>query len=353
MVWRNNWADPMIEGFIASNKGGRRFWLGTERREADRRKLRIEQLWELQKDQGGWTPLRVEMAKNIGSGEAFSLNSDNPHEYLNLQQDFPMVTFAVSGKVDEAKELVAKQLEQQAQSYRYSTKGQTFFQALNAYQDYIKKEYLEADGPVTDNGKTKLDLCKQILSYLPDCDLGKLNWSGCDELFGILRKRPESKRYKKPMARNSCTNLIGELNRFFNWLHLQPAWNWRKPEDFELIKRSPRELDEDVESEAAEVPTFTKEQVRVLFRHALPIERVFLLLALNCAYGADQLGRLRVSHLHLNQNGRSYIRRIRRKKKTRSIHLLWQPTVEAIDAILAKRNPDSSPILLLNDAGKP
>jgi hypothetical protein len=96
---------PNDRGLYSVEKGRHRFWLGTGRREADRRKLRSEQLWELQKDQGGWTPLTVEMAKSIGRGEAFSLNSDNPHEYLNLQQDFPMVTFAVSGKVDEAKEL--------------------------------------------------------------------------------------------------------------------------------------------------------------------------------------------------------------------------------------------------------
>ncbi len=343
---------PNDRGLYSVEKGSQRFWLGAERREAERRKLRIEQLWDQEQDHG-WTPLTKEMAKSIARGEAFKLDSDNPHQFVNLQRDFPMVAFAVPGEVEEAKEQVAQQLEQEAQSYRYTTKGQTFFQALAAYEDYIRKEYMEADGHVTDNGKTKLDQCKQLLSYLPDCDLGQLNWAGCDELFGILRKRPCSKRYKKPMARKSCTNLIGELGRFFGWLHLQPSWNWRKPEDFQLIKRSPRELDEDVEREAADVPILTEEQVKILLRHALPIERVFVLLALNCAYGADQLGRLRVSHLHLDENGKSYIRRIRRKKKTRSIHLLWQPTVDAIRSILKRRNPDALPILLLNDAGKP
>jgi integrase len=344
---------PNERGLYSVEKGGHRFWLGSERREAERRKLLLEQLWEKQRECGGWRPLTKEMGKCIAKGEKFKLDSENPHEFVNLQRDFPMVTFAVPETVDDAKEKYAQQLEEEAQSYRYTTKGQTLFQALAAYQDYIKKEYLEPDGHVTDNAKTKLDQCKQLLSYLPDCDLGKLNWVGCDELFGMLRKRPESKRYKKPMARKSCTNLIGELGRFFNWLHLQPNWNWRKPEDFYLIKRSPRELDEDIEREAADVPIFTEDQIKTLLRHALPIERLFVLLALNCAYGADQLGRLRVSHLHLKEGGVSYIRRIRRKKKTRSIHLLWQPTVDAIQWALQQRKNNPSLILILNEAGEP
>ena len=324
------------------------------KRTTKRRKQRIEQLWEQEQVRGvPWTPLTIEMAKSIARGKPFHLESDNPHEYANLQRTFPMVTFEIPQPVQSKMEKTAAELEREAQTYRYLTKGQTLFQAIAAYQDHVKAEYLEDDGHVTDNGKTKLDQCKQLLSYLPDCDLGGLDWVRCDELFGILRKRPHSKRHKRSMARKSCTNLIGELGRFFNWLHLNPNWNWRKPEDFHLIKKSPRELDEDVEREAADVPVFSADQIKTLLQHALPMERVFILLALNCAYGADQLGRLRTSHLHLNENGVSYIRRIRRKKKTRSIHLLWEPTVRAIRWALEQRKDNDAPILLLNEAGKP
>lgn len=231
--------------------------------------------------------------------------------------------------------------------------GQKLYQAFKAYQAHIRKEYVEADGHLTDNGKSKIDLCKQLQDYIKDCDLGTLDFQGCDEIFGIFRKRPISKRYKERMARKSCTNLIGELGRFFDWLHLAKDWHWRKPEDFSLIKRSPIELDEDVEKEAADVPTYDREQLKILLGHALPMERVFILLALNCAYGADQIGRLRLSHLHLKDDGHSYIRRIRRKKKTRSIHLLWRVTKDALNWALEQRNGDPSPILLLNERGKP
>src|SRR5581483_850678 len=145
----------------------------------------------------------------------------------------------------------------------------------------------------------------------------------------------------------------GNSDVFFTWLHLSRDWRWRKPEDFDLIKRSPRELDEDVEREAADVPIYDLEQLKTILRYALPMERVFVLLALNCAYGADQTGRLRVNHLHLKEDGLSYIRRIRRKKKTRSIHLLWRPTIDALKWALQQRGNHPSPILLLNESGGP
>ena len=109
-----------------------------------------------------------------------------------------------------------------------------------------------------------------------------------------------SKRYGTPMAKKSCTNYIGELGRFFRWLHLSSHFQWRKPEDFDLIRRTPRELDDDAEKEAKDVPIWTLDQLAVLNEYATPIERIFLLLGLNCAYGADQAGRLRIGHLHLD-----------------------------------------------------
>jgi hypothetical protein len=100
---------------------------------------------------------------------------------------------------------------------------------------------------------------------------------------------------------------------------------------------------------------WTVGQLATLNEYALPIERVFLLLGLNCAYGADQAGRLRVSHLRLTEGGPGFIRRIRRKKKTRSIHLLWRQTADALRWALARRRRQGheSEFVLLTDTGRP
>jgi hypothetical protein len=232
--------------------------------------------------------------------------------------------------------------------------GQTLHQALDAYRDYIDREYRDADGTISDNGKTKLGQIKAIKSYLLDVDLAVLDYQGTDELFGVFRRRPPSKRYGTPMSKKSCTNYIGELGRFFRWLHLAGDFQWRKPEDYDLIRRTPRELDDDAEKEAQDVPVWTIDQLQVLNKYATPIERIFLLLGLNCAYGADQAGRLRISHLHLDGEV-AYIRRIRRKKKTRSIHVLWRQTADGLRWALERRRGQKveGDNLLLTEKGQP
>lgn len=156
------------------------------------------------------------------------------------------------------------------------------------------------------------------------------------------------------MARKSCSNLIGELGRFFRWLHMSQQWTWRRPEDFDLIQRKPRDLDEDVERESAPVPVWSVEHLAVLNKCAQPLERVFLLLGLNCAYGADQVGRLRIDHVQLSDCGPSYIDRIRRKRKVRAVHLLWAQTIEAIRWALQRRHRlqgKEKGFLLLTESG--
>jgi Helix-turn-helix domain len=115
-----------------------------------------------------------------------------------------------------------------------------------------------------------------------------------------------------------------------------------------------RDLDEDAEREAQEPLIWTLDQLKVLNEYALPLERIFLLLGLNCAYGADQAGRLRVNHLRLAAEGRSHIQRVRRKKKTISIHQLWQQTAEGLRWALRRRERQSheSEFLLVTDSGR-
>ena len=217
--------------------------------------------------------------------------------------------------------------------------GQTLHQALRAFQEYIEKEYVDSDGTITDNGKAKWRQVKTISDYVPDLDLAELlDFEVVDEIFGIFRRRPISRRYGTPMTPKTCKNYIGELGRFFNWLHRRRRFQWRKPEDFHDIKRTPGEFDEDIENEAAEVEVWSIDELVVINQYATPIERIFFLLALNCSYGADQTGRLRIRHLSQFDGGQNFLNRIRRKRKTRSIHLLWKQTEDGLLWAMERRN---------------
>lgn len=353
-----------------------KFYLGHEKQEAECRLKAIIVLWEQIEAYYGtagtpvWDTDRLATAKAIASGEGATLQKrfhEPPREYFVRVNETsrragveirPANEFLYNvGREDLAKDVERSQARLSGALGTPTATGQTLHQALRAYQDHIRHEFGDHDGAPTDNGRTKIDQVKTVMEYVPDTDLGALDYHGTDELFGVFRRRPVSKRYGTPMARKSCTNYIGELGRFLKWLHLSKDFRWRLPEDFALIKRAPRELDDDAEREAREPAIWSVEQLKVLSEYARPLERVFLLLGLNCAYGADQAGRLRVSHLRVSESGekRSYIRRIRRKKKTLSIHQLWHQTADALRWATERREGQASDneFLLLTDSGRP
>lgn len=351
-----------------------KFYLGHDRAEAERRLKAIIVLWQQAEARFGtatmpvWDADRLAAAKAIASGEMPTLQKGHhepPRQYfvrVNETSQAAGVAFQADneflynvGRQDLAAEVERSQTRLSRALGTPTATGQTLHQALRAYQDHIRHEFGDHDGAPTDNGKTKIDQITTIMRYVPDLDLGALDYHGTDELFGVFRRRPISKRYGTPMARKSCTNYIGELSRFLRWLHLSKVFHWRLPADFALIKRAPRELDEDAERESQEPAVWNIEQLKILNEYAQPLERVFLLLGLNCAYGADQAGRLRIGHLHLRDEKRSHIKRIRRKKKTLSIHQLWHQTADALRWAVKRRAGQSSDseFLLLAASGQP
>lgn len=349
-----------------------KFYLGHDKQVAIDRLQAIVALWTVFTSKTGrdaWDECHLKIAKAVARGEPLVVRrfDHEPEENLFLrfrewstQLKVPVVVAPEQehlfgmGREALAQDLLKAQDRLAASVGAPTAHGQNLHEAIEAYRDHVRRDYLDpSDGTLTDNGKKKVDQLKTIISYVPNLDLGALDYHGTDEIFAIFRRRPPSKRYKRPMSRKSCSNYIGELGRFFRWLHLSNDWTWRKPEDFDEISRRPRDLDSDVEHEAEEVPTWTVKELKLLNEYALPIERVFFLLGLNCSYGADQAGRLRIRHLALadEEDKQSFIKRVRRKKKTRSVHALWQQTEQAIRWALARRQKQSHPedFLLLTD----
>jgi hypothetical protein len=193
-----------------------------------------------------------------------------------------------------------------------------------------------------------------LKTYLiPNRPLSSLtDFAAVDQLFAVIRRRPVTFRYQKPMAKKTASNLIGELGRFFDWLHKSPEWDWRKPPEFSEISRSPFELESDLEAESKEVPTYTVAQLRTLFEYGTPLERLLILLGINCAFGADQIGRLRIGEI-VEKKGVHFIMRVRRKQKVRGIHRLFAATVEGLRWAMKGREDQKSAYVLVNGKGRP
>jgi hypothetical protein len=111
----------------------------------------------------------------------------------------------------------------------------------------------------------------------------------------------------------------------------------------------------DSEKESQPIATWKFAELKTLWEYALPLERVLFLLGINCSYGADQAGRLCVHHIKFSDKdgGITFIRRIRRKKKTLSVHALWGITVQGLKWAIARRPESQYENLLLNQKGNP
>lgn len=232
----------------------------------------------------------------------------------------------------------------------------TLHATLDVYIDHVKKHDVDPtpDGPTLSSfGSHKIANSTMLKRHQEDRPLSALDLDGCQELLDYWRMRPltRDKRIKppRPMARKTCENHVAELIRFFKWLHKNKTFGWRKPEDFDELKTGVK----DIQEERISVVAYTQRsfylpsELPILNKHATPLERLLLLLGLNCGMKGAEQGTLLLDHLFLDQphpNAR-YLKEVakyecrdderfilysRNKSKVYGEFLLWPQTVEVI-----------------------
>ena len=253
-----------------------------------------------------------------------------------------------------------------------SRQGGMLHDAMKAYIEWIKKDYFRpALGRIKDGGRTKIRQIETLMTRHENQPLSMLDEAAVEEMFRFWRQRPFKKDSTKPISRKSAENYIGELKRFFRWLHKCKDFDWRKPENFDEIKTKVDAAPGDQQRKLVQVDTFSLDELRLLNEYATPLERVFLLLGLNCGFGVAEIASLLVGEVVLfkgheerhqeilgyqTTNADSFIKRIRRKNSVYGEHILFPQTVEAMQWVLERRrkHPDFHPesVLLLNDKGE-
>lgn len=366
--------------------------LGKQKKAAKERLARISAIWERIESSARlfdrrpfWDDLSLEIAKAIGRGDdefAVTEIADDPYFYVRyveaVAQQYPEIrikpkneSLYSEGKSDEqaqrvhierlevemleiSKELKAAALSEAGNDKKYVDLlgDQTLHQALDKFSDHIEEiKFDPSEGAINDTGKKKQGMIKQLKSYLDDQPLETLNnFAALDQLFGVFRNRPITHRYKKAMAFDSCKKMMRELIQFFDWMHTSQDWEWRQPTDFQRISRIPLEIETDGQYDAEDTPTYSLNELKTLFEYATPLERLLLLLGLNCAFGADQIGRMRIHEL-IEKNGRHYIKRVRKKKRVTGIHYLFEKTVEGINWAIKGRENQPDAHVLVNGKG--
>jgi hypothetical protein len=340
-----------------------KFMLGHDKALAEKKLEAIVELWKSVEMRGGWTREAEATAKTIALGTPAVLSKrdgEHPADYfkrLSVLAELVPIQPMHQIHVEDGRDYLIEELAAiKAKLFGEKNKhkdltGQTLFQAINAYRQSL----LTKENEIKDGEKTLADQLKTLPSYLVDCDLGNLDFMATDQCYGTFRDRPVTKRYKERMRHKSARNLISALNQFFGWLHINPAWLWRKPEDFSEISKVIVQLEGDDEHDAEDNETWTVEELKVLYSYANPMQRAFMLLGLNCSYGADQIGTLRISRVQFREGKRARIKRIRKKRGTWSIHLLFKETEKMLQWALShhQKIQSDSPYVLVNKNGKP
>jgi hypothetical protein len=385
-----------------------KFRLGADLKEAKRREQKLLELWgQIEKDSAGqpvaWTPFALDVAKHLAKGtfqiEVPRKPHDGPEAYARylhrLQRHYPMVSLVaedeeayvsgaaanrsmVDGQIEELQEQIAVKESKHLRDGNIGEtdlcrQGGTLRDAMRAYIKWIEKDYFRpALGRVNDGGRTKMRQVETLMTRHDDLPLSMLDETAVEEMFRFWRQRPFKKGSTRPISKKSAENYIGELKRFLRWLHKCKEFDWRKPENFDEIKTKVDAAPSDQQRKLVQVDTFSLDELKLVNEYATPLERVFLLLGLNCGFGVAEIASLLVGEVVLfrghderhqeilgyrTTNADSFVKRIRRKNGVYGEHVLFPQTVEAMQWALQRRvtHPDFRPesVLLLNDKGMP
>lgn len=389
-----------------------KFRLGNDLKEAKRREQKLLDLWNRMEETMAdtvpkgplvWTPQTLGWAKSIAKGVwpirlkrlPFDSDGDFAVRLHQIQQHFPMISFLaedeqayISG-VEANRTMVRGQIEGLEKQIEAATElhrrvglvsdielshgGGLLHDAMRAYISWIEKDYFRpALGRINDGGRTKMRQIETLIGRHDNLPLSMLDEVRVEEMFRYWRQRPFKKETTTPISKKSAENYIGELKRFFRWLHKSKEFGWRKPENFDEIKTKVDAAPTDKQKKLVQVDTFSLDELRLLNEYATPLERAFILLGINCGFGMAEIASLLVGEVVLfkghaqrhqeilnypTTNADSFVKRIRRKNNVYGEYILFPQTVEAMQWALERRkkHPDfhDNAVLLLNDNGMP
>lgn len=378
-----------------------KFRLGSDLKEAQRRERKIVEFWERIEETTDttpvvWTDFTLDVARQLAKGKLLieipRKQYDSPEAYARylhrVQKHYPMISFVAEdedayteGSTSNRTRVHSEIEEIRTRAVRTGnisdvdlTPGDgTLHEAMKGYIAWIKQDYYRPElGRITANGRTKIRQTETLMDRHADMPLTRLDEDAVEEMFRFWRQRPFKKGTTKPITKKSAENYISELSRFLRWLHKSKQFEWRKPENFEEINTRVDGDPHDQQRRLIQVDTFSLAELVLLNKYATPLERVILLLGVNCGFGMAETTSLFVGEVSLflghekrhqeilgyqTTDADSFIKRIRRKNGVYGEFILFPQTVEAMQWALARRakqpefRPDSR--LLLNDRGDP
>jgi len=399
--WRRSRNDKLVQS---------KFRLGTDLREARRREMMLAELWErVEQDARAepvtWPEEALDLAKQIARGGRARIpkregepNSLYLYRVLKLAKQLPGIPLlpadeaafrqAADERTRSATEFV--ELYEQASDavrrrFRHNlgleaaetaalevAGGPLLHEALRDHIVWIKDEYADSNGELSDWGKVKVKQAEVLLDRHDDLPLATLDHDAIEGLVRFWRQRPVRKGSDKPISKKSAEHQIAALKAFLRWLSRSAKYEWKKPDTFDEIRVRIGTRAEDLRRQVTPEDVFTLDELTLLNKHATPLERCLLLLGINCGFGRAEIASLTVGEVFLrtaheprhqeilgfnSTDSDSFIKRYRRKTGVYGEFILFPQTVAAVEWALARRRRhpgfDDEARLLVNAQGQP
>lgn len=332
------------------NLDGHKFRFCTDRKDSERRKGRIQELWDSIVEQEGqdarWDDESLAIAKAIEKGDraaVFSVDDLAPINMarlqvpllrsqarlyavnvVRLQERFPHVVIVPADEplFAEGRQQLATVADNilghgrhfaQLAGADLTPDEATVTEALDAYEDHIRKTMVVT--PDAEEGIDGKRLTQTACSYFKqlkkvrvhnssqmDWPLSSLTFDGCDAMLHVWRQRPSRMDGQGPLAIKTCREHAKRIKEFMRWLSRTDKFDWKKPSDFDELKLNIKPTNKEKAAPVTQqVQTFTIVELATLNEYAVPFERFLLLAGLNLGFKRMEIATLRVGEIGINE----------------------------------------------------
>lgn len=320
----------------------KRFRLGSDRNEAMRRKLALNALWGRQQPKE-WTDELFTLAKSIAKGEGVTIThqqGETPQQFSRRESaivravgDGVPITTAITEEDFHNAEvsLLKRQLAdlQKLVTDRYGAgvaKGTTvtIHAALDAWIEHLSTTAIDADtGQTTEFAVVQKNYAKVVKRVVPENQLLSTlaEHLALNTLCQKIANRPPAIKTKKPIACSTAQNVIKMFKRWYEWACLFYAV--KAPVSWEKACRVKVKLSKEDRREATLKLSeyYRPEEIGILWKHALPVDKLLILLGLNFGFVHEEILDLELSDL---QGGT--LKAIRGKSFVFSSWPVWEET---------------------------
>jgi hypothetical protein len=343
----------------------KRFYLGTVRDEAERRKTKLLEFWSCwatEARQPKWNDLSLLVAHAIRKGESdVTIDFPSPGgdtavdaveyraaiDHLNEQFGRFGLRFlpgdsAAYGKWDEVQDRWERLVDLWQTHHRAGGGGGHLVgQTLDAFGKSVVADKIDpATRRPTEWAVKVSDMCCFIRRQVPqELTLRDFNYAALNRLCVSLANRPPVKRGGTPCSPKYAGACLKTVRQWVRWL--SKHYEWRRPEDWEEATRHQPKVSGDERAKrraAVALSTYTDDELATLNRYASPAEQAMLLLGLNCGFGGKEVATLRPDEVFRQDDG-VYIKRCRLKSGIYGEWKLWPETIAALDAVTVAKTP--------------